>query len=331
MTELPPDLEAVARHYRGFAVATRGQSPCFEAWSLGVADDPVVLAWIAALPRGKQQPGLVFASARWHGVPAPGPYAGLRGALLADDGTIRATILRRATQTNEVGRLATLVPVFAGLQEQAGRPLSLLEAGASAGLCLYPDRYDYAWPPLGALTGSGGPLLTAEAAGPLPVPRRPVDVAWRGGIDLEPVDLMDDRAIDWLETCVWPEQQERRDRLGAAVEIARSDPPHVVEGDLFDLLPGQVEAARQHGPVVVFHTAVALYFDRPHRETFVELMLDLVRSGACHWVSNESQDILPSVTATASQEPDDWLSFVLGLDGQAVALTHQHGAGIRWL
>jgi hypothetical protein len=331
MSDPTDDLEAVARHYRGFAVATRGQSACFEAWSRGVADDPDVLAWIATLPRGKQQPGLVFASARWHGVPAPGPYTGLRDALLGDDGTIRATILARATQTNEVGRLATLVPAFAGLAERAGRPLALLEVGASAGLCLYPDRYDYAWPPLGSLTGSGGPVLTSAASGPLPVPARGLDVAWRGGIDLRPVDVADERAVAWLEVCVWPEQDDRRARLRAAVEIARADPPDIARGDLFDLLPARVEEARAHGPVVVFHSAVAMYLDRPQRETFVELLLDLVGRGACHWVSNEQQDILPSVTATAAQRPDDWLSFVLGVDGQAVALTHQHGAGIRWL
>ena len=78
-----------------------------------MAGDPEVLAWVDALPGIKKQPNLVFAAARWHGVPAPGPYAGLRAALLADDGSIRATILARSTQTNEVGRLATLVPAFA--------------------------------------------------------------------------------------------------------------------------------------------------------------------------------------------------------------------------
>lgn len=325
------DLEDVARHYRGFAVATRDQSPCFEAWSRGVADDPAVLAWLAGLPRGKRQPNLVFASARWHGVPAPGPYAGLRDALLGDDGTVRTTILSRATQTNEVGRLATLVPAFGQLAERAGRPLALLEVGTSAGLCLYPDRYDYAWPPLGGLGGSGGPVLTAAASGPVPLPARPLEVAWRGGIDLAPVDVADDRAVAWLEVCVWPEQQERRDRLRAAVAIARSDPPRIVQGDLFDLVHDQVAAAHEHGPVVVFHSAVAMYLDRARRQTFVELMLDLVGSGACHWVSNEEQGVLPSVTATATERPDDWLSFVLGVDGRAVALTHQHGAGLRWL
>lgn len=325
------DLEAVARHYRGFAVATRAQSGCYEAWSCGVADDPDVLAWIATLPRAKQQPTLVFAAARWHAVPAPGPYEGLRNALLADDGTIRATILSRATQTNEVGRLATLVPAFAQLGARLGRPLALLEVGTSAGLCLYPDRYDFAWPPLGSLTGSCGPVLTAAADGPLPVPTDPVEVTWRGGIDLHPVDLADDEAIAWLEVCIWPEQQERRDRFRAAVAIARADPPQVVRGDLFELLPDRIEAAREHGPVVVFHSAVAMYLDRARRETFVETMLDLVDTGTCHWVSHELEDVLPSVTATATAQPDDWLSFVLGVDGQAVALTHQHGAGLRWL
>jgi len=91
------DLDAVARHYRGFAVATRGQSACLETWSRGVADDPAVLAWIADLPRGKQQPNLVFASARWHGVPAPGPYAGLRHALHEQQGVL-PTVTATATE-----------------------------------------------------------------------------------------------------------------------------------------------------------------------------------------------------------------------------------------
>ena len=102
----------VVRQYDDFA-RYAGDSPCFQEWAEAVADDAEVLAWIGGLPPVKQQPNLVFAAARWHGVPAPGPYEGLRQALLDDDGTIRATILARATQTNEVGRLATLVPWFA--------------------------------------------------------------------------------------------------------------------------------------------------------------------------------------------------------------------------
>ncbi len=52
---------------------------------------------------------------------------------------IRQCMLTHATQTNEAARCATLLPVLAQLPQ----PLALLEVGASAGLCLQPDRYAY--------------------------------------------------------------------------------------------------------------------------------------------------------------------------------------------
>ncbi|MGB0101731.1 MAG: DUF2332 family protein, partial [Nocardioides sp.] len=131
------DLTAdAAQQYREFARYARDYSPCFDDWATRVAADAEVLEWLARLPLPKQQPNLVFAAARWHGVAAPGPYDGLREALLADDGTLVATILDRSTQTNEVGRLATLLPAFT--LAAAGEPIALVEAGASAGLNLYP-------------------------------------------------------------------------------------------------------------------------------------------------------------------------------------------------
>ena len=101
-------------------------------------------------------------------------------------------------------------------------------------------------------------------------PRSPATpaVAWRGGIELNPVDVTDAAAVAWLETCIWPEQQERRARLRAAVEIARVEPPRIARGDLFDFLAEQVRTAREHGPVVLFHSAVAMYLDRVGRQRF---------------------------------------------------------------
>src|SRR4029079_6820544 len=122
-----------------------------------------------------------------------------------------ATILERATQTNEVGRLATLYPAFAGL---GTRPLALLEVGASAGLCLYPDRYLIRWTfPDGGTqeTEPVGPLLECTTTGELPGSAL-APVVWRAGVDLSPVDVTDDEAVRWLETMVWPGQQERSER-----------------------------------------------------------------------------------------------------------------------
>lgn len=318
----------VIEEYRDFATYAAGDSPCFEEWALGVVGDEEVLTWLGTLPPIKRQPNLVFAAARWHGAPAPGPYEGLRAVLLEREEEVRATVVARATQTNEAGRLATLTPVL-GLVDG---PLALVEVGASAGLCLFPDRYDYDWSPAGGLRGSGGPLLSARAAGRVPVPSAHPDVAWRGGVDLNPLDVTDADAMAWLENLVWPEQDERRDRLRAAIGVARAEPPVLRSGDLFDHLPDLLEEAAPHGTPVVFHSAVIAYLEGPDRERFHDLMTGLVDAGRCRWISNEGPRVLPRLLSGVTGGRDVPAGrFVTALDGVAVAYAHGHGHAIDWL
>ena len=61
-------------------------------------------------------------------------------AWMARDPERVATVMRtRGTQTNEAARCAALLPLLASFEG----PLALIEVGAAAGLCLYPDRYSY--------------------------------------------------------------------------------------------------------------------------------------------------------------------------------------------
>jgi hypothetical protein len=317
------------QQYLDFAADAAGDSACFEEWAGGVADDPEVLRWLERLPVPKRQPNLVFAAARWHGLPAPGPYDGLRQALLADDGRIEETIRTRATQTNEVGRLATLVPAF-GLLAGDG-PLALVEVGPSAGLVLYPDRYTYVWSTAGGERRSGaGPELTCDVSGPAPLPDAPPVVGFRGGVDLNPLDVTDEDQMAWLTTLVWPEDDARRAQLRGAIEVARTDPPRLSRGDLLTDLPALVDEAAAYGTVVVFHSAVVAYLDDDDRARFHELMTSLVADGRCHWVSNEGPRVLPRITETGPAMPADVRAFVLGVDGRAVAWTHGHGRWLRW-
>ena len=307
-------------------------SPCYQAWAYGVAADGEVHRWLSSLPETKQQPNLVFAAARWHGLAAPAPYDALRTALLEDDGAIRATILARATQTNEAGRMATLLPAIA--LAAGGRPVALLEAGASAGLCLYPDRWGYRWSTDDGVrtAGPATPTLRCEVTGAAPLPDTVPTIAWRGGIDLNPLDVRSEDHMSWLLTLVWPEHDDRRSQLATAIEVARADPPDLRKGDLLETVPSLVEEARQavgpEGAVVVFHSAVIAYLDNAARTQFAELIGDLVAAGRCHWVSNESPEVLPGVTATGPKPPAG--QFVLGLDGRSLGHTHGHGRALHW-
>ncbi|HWU20339.1 MAG TPA: DUF2332 domain-containing protein [Nocardioides sp.] len=317
-----------AEEYDDFAGYCEGDSPTFADWARGVAGDEEVLDWLATLPPIKRQPNLVFAAARFHGVPAPGPYAELRSALLADDGAIRSTIMTRATQTNEVGRLATLLPALGTIPGQ----LALVEAGASAGLCLYPERWSYAWHTDSGVTRLGdGPELVCRVDGPAPLPRTLPEIGWRAGIDLHPLDAADADQMAWLTTLVWPEQDDRRSRLRQAIAIAALDPPRIVAGDLMAELPTMVEEASAYGTVVVFHSAVIAYLEPARRLEFDALMRGLVADGRCRWISNEAPKVLPSITATGPDRPEAPHTFVLGIDGEAVAHAHGHGAALHWL
>ncbi len=337
-------LEDVSGFYRHFAAQeAKGESPTFERWAAGVAADPEAVALLGELPVAKRQPNLVFAAARWHGAatPADPDYATLRPVLLEEWPAVRETILTRSTQTNEVGRCATLLPVLAGLEG----PLALVEVGASAGLCLHPDRWSYRYlddegAEVARVDPSTGPAevrLDCTVRGAVPLPRALPEVAHRGGVDLNPLDLSADDTARWLETLVWPEHEDRRTRLSAACRAVADEPVDLVRGDLLTGLDEAVARARAAAPeatLVIFHSAVIAYLDAEGRQRWpgvVTSALDRVRAdgGRAHWVSNEGSGVLPEVAATARCEPVP-SDFCLGADGQALGWAHGHGRRLTW-
>ncbi|SKC43253.1 DUF2332 domain-containing protein [Okibacterium fritillariae] len=70
------------------------------------------------------------------------PYAAFRGFVVSNWSRVAEEMRLRSTQTNEPGRTASILPVLAQIDEAEG-PLALIDVGASAGLCLYPDRYSF--------------------------------------------------------------------------------------------------------------------------------------------------------------------------------------------
>ncbi|MBT2503875.1 DUF2332 domain-containing protein [Curtobacterium sp. ISL-83] len=315
-----PDSRVVD-FYRRFAVReASGQSRIYEAWASGVAEDPDVVALIAALPGMKQQPNLVFAAARFLGAPE-GTYEAFRSWLLGHWDRVEPMVLSRATQTNEAGRCAVLLPVLSRLDG----PLALIEVGAAAGLCLYPDRYSYRYGFDGqtaTLDPEDGPSavtipceIDAES-----VPRRLPEVVWRAGLDLNPIAPDDLESRAWLRTLVWPEHEDRRRRLEAALAIAAAEPPHLVAGDLVDSIADLIAAAPRGVPVVVFHSAVLVYVEQARRERFADFMRSLED---VTWISNEGERVLPRVAERLPGPAGG--RMVLAVNETPIAFVGPHG------
>ena len=306
-----------AQWYADFAAQeARGVSPAYERLATAVAGDDRILALLATVPPAKRQPNLLFGAVRLLGGPAgdPGEF---RDFVTANWPAVAAELRARATQTNEAGRCAVLLPVLAALPQ----PLALLEVGASAGLCLYPDKYSYRYGE--HRIGSGAPVLDCAATGMTPPAHRP-EVVWRAGLDLNPLDVTDPADVGWLDALIWPEHTHRRARLRAAAAIAAADPPLLVRGDLVDDLPELAARAPAGATLVVFHSSVLYQVPPDRRAAFAELVGGL--DG--HWIANESPQTLSH--DGLPDPPDDALHNVLALDGTPLAWTRGHGQSLAW-
>ncbi|WP_444964179.1 DUF2332 domain-containing protein [Nocardiopsis sp. M1B1] len=316
-------VHSIVRQYRNFADGyAQDAAPAYARIARALAGDERVLELVASLPAGnKRQPNLLLGAVRFLGGPV-GEWADFRAWLLEHWEAVRAVVLERYTQTNEVRRCATLLPVLAGLEG----PLALVEVGASAGLCLYPDRYRYSFDGGAPIGPQRSPvLLECATSGPVPVPGRVPRVVWRAGIDLNPLDVRREEDVRWLEALIWPGpyEAERRERLRAAARVAAAEPPVMVAGDLV----GELEAVAARVPagarLVVMHSAVLAYLDEAARDAFVEA----VRGLEGHWVSNEGAAVLPSLEGP---RPGVGTDFALALDGRVVAFAGEHGQRLTW-
>lgn len=316
------DLARTAAGYRTFVGEAAASSPRYAELAAAVAGDPAVLRFLAGLPAGKRQPNLLLAALQYlHGA-APGDGAELRRRVVDDAERLRATMTARATQTNEPARCTGLLPAL-GLLEG---PLALIEVGASAGLCLYPDRYGYDYD--GVPVGPPSHVqLSCTTSGAVPLPEPMPDVRARIGVDLNPLAPADADDRAWLRALVWPgpEAAARFARLDAAAAIAAREPARMLTGDLVDRLPDALELVPAGCTAVVLHTAVLPYVPRERRTAF----LDLVRGLPVRWIAQEAPGVVPG---TGQTPPGGWgTEFVLSLDGRPLARTAPHGGRVDWL
>ena len=182
-----------------------------------------------------------------------------------------------------------------------------------------PDRYGYAYG--GHRVGPEEVVFPCEPRGAVPLPDRLPEVAWRAGIDLEPVDLAAAEDVRWLEALVWPGRPDRLDRLRLAIAIARRDPPRIVRGDLLDRLEDVAAEAPRDATLVVFHTAVLAYLGDEQRAEFARRVREL----DAVWLASEAPGVTPGVAAAGEA------GFVLAHDGRAVARCDSHGGWLEWL
>ena len=245
----------------------QGGSKLYASLSRSLADDPLVAEIVGPDVRW-EAPLRLFGGV--HYLELSGmvehPWAKLRGVLEANRDWLARFVAEQPVQTNEVQRCWGLLPGFLTVAD--GRRLDLIELGPSGGLNLFWDSYFYRYgdetwgDPAGGLELAG----RAEGGPPATLFEKQVEVDRRIGIDRRPVDVTTDHGARLLEAFVWADQTERVERVRRAIEIARADPPRLLDGDFVEVLPALLSERDLAVLTVVYHSVSTVYLRSDERE-----------------------------------------------------------------
>ena len=332
-------------------------SPLYAELSYGISLDHELLELAAQKRRRQPAPNMLFAAVQYlllsggryreHPLAAHYPivsgedrpmepaFPTFRDFCLSHRDVILDLIRNRRTQTNVVRRCTCLLPAFSMVQREAAQPLALIDVGASAGLNLNVDRYRYRYLRGGqeeAVWGRPRANVSLEAElrgeGPMPALAEDLGIEFRGGIDLNPIDLRNEDELLWLRALIWPEHVERHQRLiDAAAELRRS-PVDLRGGDAVELLPEMIADAPPEAALTVYSTVALYQIPAEGREQIFRTLTQTSQDRPVWLVTLElrMEDIdevqMPSLSLTR---------FVNGAaERQVLAKSSPHGWWIEW-
>ncbi|MFC4542886.1 DUF2332 domain-containing protein [Halosolutus amylolyticus] len=335
-----------AETFRRYAEWVEETSPLYAVLTRAVADDPDLLDVSSEASAGQPEPQLLLAAVqalllegREHPLarfypscggdePDDDPVPHFRDFCLVNEQRLRSVIATRRCQTNDVGRSAVLCPAFEHVARTAATDsLAQIEIGSSAGLNLNWDRYRYDVSGVRTFGDPDSPVTIAtEVRGERrpPLSRTFPPVARRRGIDLNPLDVTDEDDVRWLRALIPPGRRRRRDRLAAAIEVARENPPALVEGDVLEELPKQLSEAPADPALVVFSTHVLYQLEAETIAHLRSLLAEYSTEQPVRWLAIDPDEELGKPT----------YRLVTFVDGDAtesrLARFESYGNWIRW-
>jgi hypothetical protein len=350
------EVAACRKQFADFARQTSNGTPFYSRIAAGIAADPDLAALLTIAPEQQRLPVLLLAcvhslvldepdselAAFYPNLAGPtvvvgDPMPALRAFCASHRDQLGSLLTTRHTQTNEIGRTALFLPCFGELERVVG-PVAHIDVGASAGLNLLLPRYDFVYEPGGTVAAGSVVRLTCGTRGPVPVPERHPIVAAAVGIDPAPIDVRDPEQARWLEACVWPDQVERFERLGAAIGLARDLGVDVRRGDAVGDIARVVSEQATHGHPVVTTSWVMNYLTADERRSFVAELDRIGSTTDVSFVYAESPGLCPELPgippASATDQPTA-LVIVRWRGGRRlvshVADAHPHGAWMHWI
>lgn len=308
-----PDLQALKRSFKSFAVECQNTSPLYEFLSLKIAKCDDILKLCKHARPGQPPPNILFGSVhhlllngKRHSLEKFYPSI-IRNPLPVKDSfshfvdfcqiytdDIVELLKTKLVQTNEVNRCAYLYPVFGYIYDIAKKPLALIEIGTSAGLQLIWDKYCYSYGEDRYFGQLDSPVhLTSIVKGDV-LPK----ISWeippiteRIGIDLHVNDVTEREDYLWLLSLIWPEHHERRELFKRAANLRETIDIQLVEGDGIAHLEELITMTTDSSLICVYHTHVANQFSKEQKNELLQKVEDIGQTRDIVHIYNNMWDL----------------------------------------
>jgi hypothetical protein len=311
------DLEDARRRYHfSFTREDHDRLPFYSALMIALELDIVAQELLASVRVEQRNPMLVLASLhlaalRGHPVLSPIYLDARYGRIANPDRAARDVIdivnaepelvrseLHRSTQTNEPGRSAVFQSVIALIAQRGHSSINLVDVGTSAGINLHFDQFPVReWDDGNPLTLICRDEVPIDRSLPLP------EVFSRVGVDPSPLDLSVDEDRLWLQSCLWPEEPRRMDRLDAIIKQRPSWPAtKVLRGTAADRLGEAIAFGDPSRLTVVLNSYVAAYFSEEDQMAYFQDMVERCARSNVAWISLESPYMVNWPTSSRSSE-----------------------------
>jgi hypothetical protein len=233
--------------------------------------------------------------------------------------------LKSPPQTNEVRRSAATLPMFLEIARLTGKPLSLTEIGASAGLNLFLDAYHIT---LGAQ--SWGDENSAVRMAPKwhgnPAPDADLKIVARTGCDLKPIDPGSAEDRERKLSYIWADQEDRLVRTRAAFDIAAASDFRVVAADALDWLRQEIGKSHNGAVHVIYSTIAWQYLPEEARAAGAEIIhtagANATEESPLAWALMENDGVGPGAELRITLWPRG--------ESQQVGRADFHGRWVDW-
>jgi hypothetical protein len=370
------DMAGFFRHF----VSEVSSSPLYAALCPLLAENPLALSMYAEAPGTQRRPNLLLAAlhysvlrdqshslASWfktvggNRIPSDPELESALASFVAERfDELKTLVTNGATQTNEVGRSALVLPALATLAAEQNKPVAIVEIGTSAGLNLRPDAYAVTYTNADGTTTTVGPqdatvqiaTDSSQSKNPLPFEdMKALQIGVRTGVDLHPLDVTDEFQARWLCALIWPDDTTRFRRLRAAVDYAIKNPIAIVQGDAVETVGAHIASVPTEQHPVVVTTWVLTYLTEPQRRAFNQALEQAAQTRDFAWIAMEHPAYangLPwpeAITETWGAQPLDPAGQTIVISGtplvvhryengvrtsQWIATVHAHGHWINW-